>query len=88
MHNERTYPQLLRLFGELDVRTQESEMSMSVRCEGCGLEYAGARKLRGLFADPRNLTRPGYLRMLGEVTSLPPGGATTFSRPPKTATSS
>jgi len=68
VHNERTYPQLLRLFGELDVSTQESEMSMSVRCEGCGLEYAGGRKLRGLFADPRNLSRPGYLRMLGEVT--------------------
>jgi uncharacterized protein len=68
VHNERTYPQLLRLFGELDVRTQESEMSMSVRCEGCGLEYAGARQLRGLFADPRNLCRPSYLRMLGEVT--------------------
>ncbi len=43
-------------------------MSMSVRCEGCGLEYAGARQLRGLFADPRSLTRPSYLRMLGEVT--------------------
>ena len=25
-------------------------MSMSVRCEGCGLEYAGARGLGGLFA--------------------------------------
>jgi predicted NAD/FAD-binding protein len=61
VHNERTYPRLLRLFGELDVRTQESEMSMSVRCEGCGLEYAGARKLRGLFADPRNLSRPRFL---------------------------
>ena len=68
VHNERTYPQLLRLFGELAVLTQESEMSMSVRCEGCGLEYAGARKLGGLFADPRNLARPRYLRMLGEVT--------------------
>jgi predicted NAD/FAD-binding protein len=68
VHNERTYPQLLRLFGELGVVTQESEMSMSVRCEGCGLEYAGARKLRGLFADSRNLFRPSYVRMLGEVT--------------------
>ncbi len=68
VHNERTYPQLLRLFRELDVAMQESEMSMSVRCEGCGLEYAGARKLRGLFADPRNLSRPRYLRMLGEAT--------------------
>jgi predicted NAD/FAD-binding protein len=68
VHNERTYPHLLRLFEELDVRTQESEMSMSVRCEGCGLEYAGARNLRGLFADPRTLSRPRYLRMLAEVT--------------------
>jgi len=68
VHNECTYPQLLRLFGELGVHTQDSEMSMSVRCEGCGLQYAGARGLHGLFADPRNLTRPGYLRMLGEVT--------------------
>ncbi len=38
VHNRRTYPNLLRLFGELGVATQESEMSMSVRCEGCGLE--------------------------------------------------
>ena len=58
VHNERTYPLLLRLFRELGVPTQESEMSMSVRCEGCGLEYAGARGPRGLFAQPRNLARP------------------------------
>jgi uncharacterized protein len=67
VHNDRTYPQLRRLFDELGVLTQRSEMSMSVRCEGCGLEYAGARNVRGLFADPRNLGRPAYLRMLGEV---------------------
>jgi uncharacterized protein len=41
VHNERTYPYLLRLFCELEVSTRESEMSMSVRCEACGLEYAG-----------------------------------------------
>ncbi|GAA3857305.1 FAD-dependent oxidoreductase [Saccharothrix violaceirubra] len=68
VHNERTYPHLVRLFGELGVSTQDSEMSMSVRCGGCGLEYAGARKLAGLFARPRNLARPAYLRMLAEVT--------------------
>ncbi|WP_028934981.1 NAD(P)/FAD-dependent oxidoreductase [Pseudonocardia spinosispora] len=71
VHNERTYPNLLRLFGELRVATQDAEMSMSVRCDGCGLEYSGARGLRGLF--PRsapgrsNLLRPRYLRMLAEV---------------------
>jgi uncharacterized protein len=67
VHNTRTYPNLLRLFGELGVSTQESEMSMSVRCEGCGLEYAGARKLGGLFPQPSNVARPRYLWMLGEV---------------------
>ncbi|MGH3622782.1 MAG: FAD-dependent oxidoreductase, partial [Sciscionella sp.] len=67
VHNERTYPNLLRLFRELGVSTQESEMSMSVRCEGCGLEYAGGRGLAGLFAQPRNVARPRYLRMLAEV---------------------
>ncbi|MEU6478013.1 FAD-dependent oxidoreductase [Streptomyces sp. NPDC047017] len=67
VHNRRTYPHLLRLFGELGVTTQESEMSMSVRCEGCGLEYAGARGPRGLLARPRNALRGSYLRMLAEV---------------------
>ncbi|MFI5977313.1 NAD(P)/FAD-dependent oxidoreductase [Streptomyces sp. NPDC051452] len=67
VHNRRTYPSLLRLFRELGVATQESEMSMSVRCEGCGLEYAGASGLRGLLAQPRNTLRGPYLRMLAEV---------------------
>ena len=67
MHNERTYPNLLRLFGELGVATQPTEMSMSITCEGCGLEYAGARGLSGLFAQPRRAGNPAYLRMLGEV---------------------
>jgi uncharacterized protein len=67
VHNERTYPNLIRLFGELGVATQETEMSMSVRCEGCGLEYAGARGLPGLFPGAANVARPRYLRMLTEV---------------------
>jgi uncharacterized protein len=67
VHNARTYPHLLRLFSELDVATQSTEMSMSVRCEGCGLEYAGAKGLGGLFAAPRSASRPAYLRMLLEV---------------------
>jgi predicted NAD/FAD-binding protein len=69
VHNERTYPTLLRLFAELGVETQESEMSMSVRCDGCGLEYAGARaKGRGIIPRPSTLLRGRYLLMLLEVT--------------------
>ncbi|MFF2326260.1 MULTISPECIES: NAD(P)/FAD-dependent oxidoreductase [unclassified Streptomyces] len=67
VHNRRTYPYLLRLFDELGVRTQESEMSMSVRCDGCGLEYAGARGVTGLLAQPRSARNGPYLRMLAEI---------------------
>jgi len=67
VHNDRTYPNLLRLFADLGVATQESEMSMSVRCDGCGLEYAGAKGLPGLFAQPSAAIRPKYLAMLAQV---------------------
>jgi predicted NAD/FAD-binding protein len=67
VHNRRTYPMLLRLFAELDVATRPTEMSMSVRCEGCGLEYAGARGLAGLFASPRAVRSPQYLGLLAQV---------------------
>jgi predicted NAD/FAD-binding protein len=64
--NERTYPLLTRLFTELGVSTQDAEMSMSVRCDGCGLEYAGQRGPGGLLAGLRR-GRGRYLRLLAEV---------------------
>jgi uncharacterized protein len=67
VHNERTYPTLLRLFADLGIGTQESDMSFSVHCEGCGLEYAGARGMHGVLPRPGVLGRPRYLRMLTEV---------------------
>jgi len=66
VHNDRTYPTLCRLFGELGIATQESEMSMSVRADDIGLEYAGALGARGLFACRQSL-RPRYLLMLTEI---------------------
>ena len=67
VHNDRTYPTLCRMFAELGVATQESEMSMSVRADDIGLEYAGALGIRGLFAC-RQSVRPRYLRMLADIT--------------------
>ena len=68
VHNDRTYPTLCRLFDELGIATQETDMSMSVRDDRIGLEYAGARGLGGLFPALSSLGRPRYLRMLAEVT--------------------
>jgi len=70
VHNERTYPYLLRLFRELGVATQPTEMSMSVTCGQCGLEYAGSRGLNGLFARSANAVNPRYLNLLRQVPAF------------------
>lgn len=70
VHNDRTYPTLLRLFAELGIATQDSDMSMSVRCDEADLEYAGAKGARGLFPRWRNLTDRDYLRVLTEVRAF------------------
>ncbi|MDL4813210.1 NAD(P)/FAD-dependent oxidoreductase [Actinomadura opuntiae] len=67
VHNDHTYPTLRRLFTELEVTTRDTEMSLSVSCAGCGLQYAGARGPAGLFARPRSASSARYLRMLAEV---------------------
>ena len=67
VHNDRTYPTLCRLFAELGIATAETDMSMSVRDDDSGLEYAGARGIGGLFPSWSSLARPRYLLMLAEV---------------------
>jgi predicted NAD/FAD-binding protein len=65
--NERTYPNLLRLFAELGVQTRPTEMSMSVACEECGLAYSGGRGLSGIFAQPGRVRDPRFLALLAQV---------------------
>ena len=67
VHNDRTYPTLCRLFTDLGIATRDTDMSMSVRDDDSGLEYAGARGIGGLFPSWSSLARPRYLLMLAEV---------------------
>jgi predicted NAD/FAD-binding protein len=67
VHNDRTYPRLCRLFAELGVATRPTEMSLGVRCDGCGLEYAGGRRGRGLLPRGGHRIWRDYARMLAEV---------------------
>lgn len=67
VHNDRTYPLLRRLFAELGVQVRPTEMSMSIRCEDCGLEYAGGRGLKGILAQPRRLLDRRFIGMLLQV---------------------
>jgi len=63
VHNHDTYPLLMKLFGELGVATQASEMSFSVDCASCGLVYSSNHP----FADHANLRRPRFYRLLAEI---------------------
>jgi predicted NAD/FAD-binding protein len=64
--NDWTYPRFLALLARAGVATQPSNMSFSLQCERSGLEYNGT-SLNALFAQRRNLLRPGFLRMLAEI---------------------
>jgi uncharacterized protein len=63
VHNVRNYPLLTKLLRELGIATHESDMSFSVSCTGCGLEYSGRRP----FAQVANATSPRFFSLLWEI---------------------
>ena len=68
--NERTYPNLINLFAELNVETAPSDMSFSVKVPGAlkgkTLEWSGT-DLNSVFAQRSNLVNPHFWRMLLDV---------------------
>ncbi|MBX9694299.1 MAG: FAD-dependent oxidoreductase [Cyanobacteria bacterium] len=64
--NHVTYPLLLKLFDELNVPTEKTDMSFSVQHKLYGLEYAGASFDR-LFGDRKNIFNLRFWRMLAEI---------------------
>ena len=63
-HPERTPPLLRRLLAELDLPTTSHAMSVGVRDEASGVEWAHGAGLRGVVARPRQLLRRDYVQML------------------------
>jgi predicted NAD/FAD-binding protein len=66
VYNEVTYPRLTRLFEELGVETMETDMSFGVQDRTLNLEYCGSGPAQ-LFAQKRNLLRPGFHAMLADI---------------------
>ena len=64
--NHVTYPNLTRLFRELDVKTKPTAMSFSVQHTPSGLEYNGSG-IDQLFGDRRNIINARHWRMLFAV---------------------
>lgn len=66
VHNDRTYPRLVRLFDEIGIDRIDSDMSFAVSSRTPDFEYS-SRDLNGLFAQRSNLVRPGHYRLLSEI---------------------
>jgi len=64
--NEKTYPNMVKLFNLLGVPYRDTDMSFSVRNDLLNLEYNGS-SLNGLFAQKRNLLNPPFLKMLWDI---------------------
>lgn len=65
--NNWTYPIFNRFIAELGVEFQHTTMSFSVKNSEQNLEYNG-NTLASLFAQRRNLLRPSFWLMLGDIT--------------------
>jgi len=64
--NDRTYPNFNKLLNKINVLSQPTSMSFSVKCETTGLEYNGT-SLNGLFAQRLNLLKPSFLLMVKDI---------------------
>jgi predicted NAD/FAD-binding protein len=75
VYNELNYPDLTALFAHLGVETVESCMSFAVTADAGRFEWKGGggdwrETAGGLFAQPRNLLSPSYLRMLRDILTF------------------
>ncbi|MEP7363425.1 MAG: FAD-dependent oxidoreductase [Acidobacteriota bacterium] len=66
VHNERTYPNLVRLLAELEVETEWSDMSFSVFSPRTGYEWS-SRGLTGFFASAANFVSPQHYGLAADL---------------------
>jgi predicted NAD/FAD-binding protein len=64
--NYHTYPHLTQMFRDLQVPVKQSDMSFGVSIDNGGLEYS-MRDFSAITAQKRNLARPQFWRMLGDI---------------------
>ena len=64
--NDHTYPNLLKLFAELNVDLAPSDMSFAVRADTDNIEWSGT-SFASLFAQPANALKPRFLRFLADI---------------------
>lgn len=78
--NRVTYPNLIRLFDELGVATQRTDMSFSVQHVPTGLEFCGSG-WNELFAQRRNVFRPRFWNLLRQIHRFNSEAARALAQP-------
>lgn len=68
--NARTYPNLCGMFEHLGVAWRETDMAFGVHVEDTGLEWAGTDDISSVFAQPSNVLKPKFLKMIADITRL------------------
>lgn len=66
VHNNRTYPLLLRMFAELGVATADSDMSFGVTWPERDFEYS-TKDVNGFFGNRRLLASPAHYGLFFEI---------------------
>lgn len=66
VHNDRNYPNFVKLMEQLGIETKDSSMSFSVKVEENGLEYNGTT-INSLFCQRRNFFNPSFYRMIKDI---------------------
>ena len=67
VYNENNYPNLIKLFEHLNVKTIPSDMEFAVSLDNGKLEWKGGKKLSGIFAQPTNIFSLSFLKMLRDI---------------------
>lgn len=65
--NDRNYPNFLALMNEIGISPYPTEMSFGVSMDKGGFEYAGSPRLTSLAAQPLNLLRPRFWKMVRSI---------------------
>jgi len=79
VHNDRTYPNLIRLLDELGIARAASDMSFAVSCRKTGYEYS-SRGLRGYFAQKRSVLSARPYQLFSEIRRFNREAARIFER--------
>jgi predicted NAD/FAD-binding protein len=66
VHNDRNYPNFVKLMEKLGIETKPSFMSFSVKVEENGLEYNGT-SVNSLFCQRRNFLNLSFYKMIQDI---------------------